>query len=223
MLKISLQFFGGRGTKSSGGGATGGVSGGDVVSTTSLISERETQQKLVDETLAVFNDVYEEYGAQVNDIQLATMAAGSSAMAYYDSEGNIAINEVYFNEAMMDKAYKACVDSGFHPSNGNKTALQAVTAHELGHKLTADVGEKMGKAGFGNIDEVSRIIVNEARAQTKHKNINDMAGKISGYAKHTSAEAIAEAFSDVYCNGRKAHSESKAIVNVLNKYLKGSK
>ena len=25
---------------------------------------------------------------------------------------------------------------------------------------------------------------------------------------------------DVYCNGKKAHKESQAIVNVMNKYLK---
>lgn len=33
-------------------------------------------------------------------------------------------------------------------------------------------------------------------------------------------DAIAEAFADVFCNGNKATSESKAIVDVLNNYLK---
>ena len=47
-----------------------------------------------------------------------------------------------------------------------------------------------------------------------------MAKKISTYATHSNAEAIAEAFSDVYCNGKKAHKESQAIVNVINSYLK---
>lgn len=47
-----------------------------------------------------------------------------------------------------------------------------------------------------------------------------MASKISGYATHSNAEAVAEAIADVYCNGKKAKSESKAIVNVMNKYLK---
>ena len=34
------------------------------------------------------------------------------------------------------------------------------------------------------------------------------------------AEALAEAFADVYCNGSKASKESKAIVDVMNSYLK---
>lgn len=225
MIRIDLQFFGGRGSSSSsgGGGGTGGVSAGDIISTRSLVSEREGQRELVDETLSVFSEVYDEYGAQVTDIQLATMTPGSGAMAYYDSEGNIAFNEVYFNTARMESAYASCVKSGFHPSNGNKTALQAVAAHELGHKLTADVGEKLGQAGFGNLDSVSKRIVSEARAKTSHKSTAQMTQKISGYAKTSHAEAIAEAFSDVFCNGKKARSESKAIVDVLNGYLKGAK
>lgn len=47
-----------------------------------------------------------------------------------------------------------------------------------------------------------------------------MAKKISTYATHSNAEAIAEAFLDVYCNGKKVHKESQAIVNVINSYLK---
>ena len=50
-----------------------------------------------------------------------------------------------------------------------------------------------------------------------------MAKKISGYATRSTKEAIAEAYADVYCNGAKAAKESAAIVNVLNKYLKGGK
>ena len=47
-----------------------------------------------------------------------------------------------------------------------------------------------------------------------------MASKISGYATHSNAEAIAEAIADCYCNGKKAKSESKAIKGVIDKYLK---
>ena len=47
-----------------------------------------------------------------------------------------------------------------------------------------------------------------------------MASKISGYAKTNPAETVAEAFCDVYCNGSKARKESKAIVNVIDGYLK---
>ena len=215
MLKLNLQFFGGRGARS-GGGRYGGGGGGHAISTTSLVSERETQRALVDETLSVFSDFYDEYGTQVTDIQLATMdAAGMTTMAYYDAGGNIAFNKSYFDSATMEKAYARCVADGFHPSNGNKTGLQAVAAHELGHRLTVEVGNKMGKY---DIDSAATAIVNEARKSTKHRGVVQMASKISKYATHSNAEAIAEAVSDVYCNGKKARVESRAIVDVIKKY-----
>ena len=220
-FEIDLQFFGGRGSSSSsGGGGTGGIDASDILGTRSLISEREGNAALVDETLSVFRDVQNEYGAQVTDIQLATIKPGTPAIAYYDWEGNTAINEMFFNEITMNAAYKQCVDSGFHPKNGSKTALQAVVAHELGHKLTADIGTKLGMDGFGGLDQAANKVVSEAMATTKHKSSQSFASKISGYATHNNAETIAEAFCDVYCNGKKARSESKAIVKVIDKYLK---
>ena len=47
-----------------------------------------------------------------------------------------------------------------------------------------------------------------------------MASKISGYATHSNAEAIAEAISDCYCNCKKLRSEIKSIKSVVDKYLK---
>ena len=214
MIRIDLQFFGGRGSSSSGSGNTGGV---NIVETSSLMSARETQRQDVDEVMSVFSDVYDEYGVQVEDIQIAKLDAKSQGtMAYYDAGDNIAINESYFNGAKMNTAYDNCVSSGWHPSRGNKTGLQAVAAHELGHKLTERVGAKMGKSGFGSIDEISTKILKEAGVKTKST-------KISGYAKTKGAETIAEAFADVFCNGKKANSDSTKIVNVMNGYLKGGK
>lgn len=220
MIKINLQFFGGRGASSSGGGGT--TTGGNIsiANTKSLISEREGQQALVDETLSVFNDVYDEYGIQVNDIQIAELGKGSNTMAYYDFEDNIAINEKYFNSKTMNQAYAESVKSGFHPSNGNKTPMQAVVAHELGHALTERAGAKMGQSGFGNIDKTSNRIVREASKSAGYKSVKQFRSKISGYGSKNNAEAIAEAFSDVFCNGKKAGKESTAIVNTMNKYLK---
>lgn len=222
MIKLNLQFFGGRGASSGGGGGgTGGVSSSDILNTRSLISERESQQALVDETLAVFDEVYNEYGTQVEDIHLATMKPGAGALAYYDSDDNIAINEKYFNSKTMGQAYADSVASGFHPSNGNKTALQAVVAHELGHKLTEQVGAKLGKPGFAHIDATSRSIVSKASKAAGYKDVKSFRAKISGYAKSSNAEAIAEAFSDVFCNGKKARKESQSIMTVIKSYLKG--
>ena len=203
-----------------GSGWTGGnstLSPSDIVSTTSLISAREGQQQEVDEVLQTFKDVADEYGYIINDIELATLKGeGANTMAYYDGS-NIAVNQAYFNKAVMESAYARCVQEGFHPSQGNKTALQAVASHELGHALTDAVGSKMGAIK----GDTANAILKEAQKQGKFKGtLADMAGKISGYAKYNPRECIAEAFADVYCNGSKAHKESQSIVNVMNKYLK---
>lgn len=229
MVKLNLQFFGGRGAVSGGGsgGGAGGTTGGNisVANTESLVSMRngddEEARVLVDETLSVFKDVNDEYGTQVADILIAKLSKGSHTMAYYDVGDNIAINEKYFNSKTMNQAYADSVKSGFHPSNGNKTPLQAVVAHELGHALTERVGAKMGKAGFFNIDKTSNNIVKEAKKATGHKTVGSFRSAISGYARRNNAECIAEAFSDVFCNGKKARKESRAVVTVIDKYLKG--
>ena len=221
MVKLNLQFFGGRGASSGGGGGGGGVSGGGTaLETESLMSYRETDQATVDEVMGVFSDVYDQYGAQVEDIQLAKMDKdGASTLAYYDYGDHIAFNKDFFDSAKMDATYDRCVSSGFHPSRGNKTGLQAVAAHELGHKLTNDVAKKRGM-GYAGLDGAAKLIMEDARKSGKFKGVRVMAAKISGYAKTSNAEAISEAFADVFCNGSKAKAESKAVVNSLNKFLK---
>ena len=117
---------------------------------------------------------------------------------------------------MLTRVYADCVSSGFHPSNGSKSAAEAVAAHELGHRLTDAVGERMGGV---TLREAATRIVNEARRSTSHRGVVQMAAKISKYATANNAEAIAEAFADVYCNGNNAHAESRAIMAVVNRYL----
>ena len=212
--------MGGRGASSGGSGFTGGnstLNPADIVSTSSLISERGVKRQEVDEVLQTFKDVKDEYGYIINDIQLATLKGGGmDTLAYYDGS-NIAINQSFFDKAIMERAYARSVQEGFHPSQGNRTALQAVASHELGHALTDAVGSKMGVIK----GDTATAILKEAKGQTKFKgSLGDMAGKISGYAKYNPRETIAEAFADVYCNGNKSTRESQAIVNVMNKYLK---
>ena len=210
--------MGGRGARSGAGRyGGGGISPSDIISTRDLISEREHNQQFVDEILTPFWDANKEYDYVVDQIQLATLSPNSNAIAYYDGS-NIALNETFYNKKGLETAYAECVKTGFHPSNGKKTAAEAVMAHEIGHALTDAVGKKMGISG--NIDTAATKIVSEARKQTSHRGVVQMAKKISTYATHSNAEAIAEAFSDVYCNSGKAKSESKAIVNVINSYLK---
>ena len=141
-----------------------------------------------------------------------------NTMAYYDGSA-IAVNETYFSPKMTS-AYDQCVASGFHPPRGKKTAMQAVAAHEIGHGLTDKAAAKMGLTGMTGLDAAATRIVTEARKLTGHQGVVQMASKISKYATQSNAEAVAEAFSDVFCNGKKARAESRAIVDTLEKYLK---
>lgn len=222
MVKINLQMFGGRGARSGGRqGGGGGLKAGDILSTTSLVSERENDEyySVAGNILGSVKDVYDEYGLQLDDMHIAELKQSANAIAYYDG-ANIGWNKTFMSEERLNASYADCVEAGFHPSNGKRTPAEAVAYHELGHALTDAVGRKMG---VYNIDSASTRIVNEARKQTSHRGVVQMASKISGYATHSNAEAIAEAFADFKCNGTKAKSESKAIVNVINSYLKGTK
>ena len=211
--------MGGRGSRSSGGGRGGGsgITSADILSTTSFVSERGNYTEMVDSVMGVFQDVHEEYGYIIEDIDMATMSGkAQGAIAYFDGS-HIGWNERFMNKETLDKAYADCVKSGFHPKTGKKTPAEAVASHELGHALSAKAGEKMGGL---SIDQASTRIVNEARKRTGDRGVVKMAAKISGYATHSNAEAIAEAFADVYCNGKKASKASHAIVDVMNSYLK---
>lgn len=214
--------MGGRGASSvsrlSGGGR---LDPSSIVSTTSFISERGKLQEEVDQVLEVFRDFENMYGYDVYDIQIAKLkgADAMGALAYYDG-ANIAFNQNFVNADKMEKVYADTVQSGFHPNNGNKTGLQAVTAHEIGHALVGEIAIKQGKSAMGSIDEVSTMIVNQARKATGHKGVVQMASKISRYATVSNAEAVAEAFADWYSNGSKAQKESIAIVNVVNQLWK---
>ena len=216
MLKINIQLFGGRGSSSGGFGGGGGLSAGDILETNSFVSERHNYD-ISDDVLGVFKDVNDEYGYAIGDIHIAKIKSGANAIAYYDG-ANIGWNEKFANSSVLNKSYADCVKQGFHPSNGKKTPAEAVASHELGHALTDACGKKMG--GGLTIDQSASRILQEAKKKTGDKKSIDVARKISGYATHSKAEAIAEAFSDVYCNGSKAKKQSKAIVEVMNSYLK---
>ena len=201
------------------GGGTGGVKPGDILGTSNLLIDTALDEKTRGEVSKTLKDFKDEYGLEYSNTRIARLKSGSDALAYYGGAG-IAINSTFLNSKKMNEAYQKCVESGFHPSSGSKTGMEAVVSHELGHALTDMVGSKMGITGINRTNESATAIVNEARKQTKHRGVVQMASKISGYATHSNAEAVAEAMSDVYCNGKKARAESRAIVGVMNKYLK---
>ena len=213
-------------TKGSSGGVTegGAKEGGndvDVKDTRSLISERERYQKEVDDTLAVLREIEQKYGVVVEDMLVATLRRGSNTLGYYDYSGNIAMNEKYWKmRDKLDGVYDSSVASGFHPSRGKKTGLQAIVAHELGHR----VNYIAGGSNWNNLDVVAEKIVSSASKKAGYGNkVREFRRAVSGYGSYNNAEAVAEAFSDVYCNKRKASKESRAIVSELNKYFRKGK
>ena len=218
-------YGGGRGSSSSGGGRFGrggGVNPANIVSTSSLISARnEGYRNEVDQVLTVAKDIQDQYGVNL-DYDIATLKGkdAQGTLGYYDGS-NLAINKNFLNADKMNKTYDASVESGFHPSRGNKSGLEAVTSHEMGHKLTDEIGKKMGLKGW-QLEELSDRVLKQATTKAGYKKnaTYQLASKISGYAKSNKAEALAEAFADVYCNGSKAKKESKAIVYVMNSYFK---
>ena len=131
-------------------------------------------------------------------------------------DGQVAINSNYTNIDKMNRVYDKAVQSGYHPSRGDKSGTEAVTYHEMGHALTDSIAKKMG---VRDLDAASKTIVNDAyKASGGKGGTKAWAGKISGYAQENFAECVAEAVSDWYCNGRKASLNSKAIMTQLKKY-----
>nr|DAZ78310.1 MAG TPA: Lethal factor [Caudoviricetes sp.] len=193
---------------------TDGVDPSEVRSTANLLIDTKLDEATRSEVVSTLKDFQSEFGINYNNTRIADMKQSSRSLAYYDHEG-IAVNNKYANSVKMNRAYDQCVQSGYHPSRGRKTGMQAVMAHEIWHQLNDMIGSKMGV----NLHEAANRIVKEATKLTKHKSGARLASKISGYAKSSPAEAIAEAVADVYCNGKKARSESRAISNIVRKYL----
>ena len=175
----------------------------------------------VGDILRVVNEISRIYGRGVTDIQVSKIGRGGrNILAYYDSEGNVAVNEKYFNFQKMGEAMDRSVKAGFHPPIGNKTGMEAVIAHEMGHRITELAGQR---AGYGNwaLNKVAEEICAKAARQLGYTSKAKMTDTISGYAKKNWSEAVAEAFGDVYCNGNGAKPASRAIVARLNDYFNG--
>lgn len=208
--------MGGRGASSSSGRTGGAGSAGKPLRETSLISAREHYQREVDQALTVMRDVEEKYGVILNDSKVVELEASNRTMGYYDSAGNFAINEKYFNEARLNRAFDD--SNGYHPKRGAKTGVEALTAHEIGHAVTEEIGRKTGR-GDWQLNAVSNDIVSKV-SKKMGKTPAQVRQSISGYAKSSNVEALAEAFADVYCNGKKAAKASIAIVNEIDSYFK---
>ena len=208
------------------GGNRGGGGGGGVLepegATRSLISERETKTREVDNVLTVLRDMADEYGIRT-DTRLSEQ--GKSTYAYFTPAfDRIVFNDRYFDTQNLNRMYDNDVSQSYHPSRGNKTGLEAIIAHEFGHKITAEASQAQYGTPY-RLDEVSQRIVNQAWKNIKANNSTDITRKgdfissISGYARHSAPETVAEAVADVYCNGNNANVGSREIVSVLKSML----
>jgi len=210
----------GRGSSGANLGSGGGVNPANIKNERDLVSEREGQQAAVDEVLAVARDIHNEYGVDVGQFMIADIGGKDARTMAYSDGDNIGFNSRYFDGDTMRSAYDDCVKSGFHPSRGNKTAIEAVASHEYGHVLTEKVAQKLGISGPYSMDDAAKTIVDRAVKTTSHRGSVSFAKKISGYAKKSNAECVAEAVADVFCNGRNARAESRAIVSTMNSMLR---
>ena len=201
-------------------GSNRGLNRNDILSEKDMISEREGMRDYVDYALTVLKYVQDKYGINVDTVLSKLKPGASNVGGYYDPESDVVgLNEDYFDVDRMNRAYDACVKNGTHPPRGDKTGIEAVAAHEMGHKVTQDLANRIGL----DSDEASAEIMKTAARKLKSKTLEAVRSKVSGYAKESDAETIAEAFSDVYCNGNKASSASIAIIDALNYHLRRKK
>ena len=213
----------GRGSSSAGGGREPGGSGvnpKNIKNVEEMISVRnEGNQKQVDDVLTVSRELTDKYGASVatGGFDIADFTGkDSTTLGCYSPGGGITMNRRFLDNQNMDKVIDESAKSGYHPSRGKKSGMYAVAAHEYGHSLTENVREKMGEKNF---DKAAERIVTEARKQTGDRGNIKFARNISKYATASNAETVAEAVTDVMCNGGKAKKQSKAVVSVIDKYL----
>lgn len=188
----------------------------EIKDSNNLIINTSVSEDAKNQIIGTMKDFFDEYGLKYNNTREANIVGSDSGtLAFYDGSG-VTFNAKYLNGYAMQNAMKECEKSGFHPPLGGKTGLEAVAAHELGHSLNDLVAQKLGTT----LDGAAKKIFREANKNLGSPDAHKMAGAISGYAKSSNAEAIAEAIADCYCNGKNAKAESIAIKVVVDKYLK---
>lgn len=163
------------------------------------------------------------------------------------SKMSILLSAKYFlNEKKLEKSVRSSEKAGWFPENCSK---YSPVAHELGHYLSfialkkeygldstliitedncmqiVEMMEDFSKGDF------SKEIIEEAYENYKKENnttesFDDWRGNISGYAlakdnegNYIYDETIAEAFHDIYLNGKDANEESKYIIEVLKEKI----
>lgn len=213
--------MGGRGS-GSGGGGLGDSKPKDIKILEPIdvwsYRHRQKNEPFVDAINGGVRTISNDFPTVMNDVNFVNTAKfggrdGASALGVWSpADKQLAIAKKYTDVDKMNRIY----DQGgeYHPSRGNKSAVEAVTLHEMGHALNDHIAAKMGT----DLDSAAKSIVNNAYKNSKATGgTKAWAGKISGYATESNAECIAEAVCDWYCNGNRANSASKAIMSELRR------
>ncbi len=201
----------GRGVGKHGAGMEGKETGATVKSSHYMTDEiGEGGGSFVNEVMTTRDNLEQIYGDSVRDLNLqaATFSDGSVLGAY--GGNTLFMAERYIKNTELTNVMKQAAKDGYHPSIGNFSGAEAVTAHEIGHRLGEVAAQR---AGISEKDIVSRA------ASTLGIKTENMGGHISGYARTNYGETIAEACADVYCNGSGAARASRAIMNEVKKAL----
>lgn len=221
---LNLQFFGGSGSSLGGGGSLGGGSGSNinVESETDIWNNeiREGNKAAFDEIIKGVNKINNDFPGLmteslnvINQSRLGGKDKNSTLGFYSPGNKSLGMNENFMDVNKMNKVYDA--SGSFHPSRGNKSAVEAVTLHELGHAVNDHLASKKGQT----LDKAASEIVKRAYKKSGAKGGNKgFAKTISGYAASNYAECVAEAVADYYCNGKKAKKASKLIVDEMKNY-----
>ena len=226
----------GRGS-SKAGGVTGGGAGGrniNVLKTTDVWSfrHRQNNEPFVDAINSAARTLEDDFPGLMRDVGTVNAVKlgkkDSNVLGFYSRtigtllDSSVNINTAYTDMEKTNIGYDQAVKDGFHPSRGNKSGIEAVSLHELGHALNDHVAAKMGLTDIMRMETAADRIVNSARRSAGRvagrRGINQFRESISGYATTNNKEAIAEAVADYYCNGRNASTASKAIMAELFKY-----
>lgn len=149
----------------------------------------------------------------------------------------IVLNEKKFSDLKaLETEHERSAQSMFHPRN---TKASDTIYHELGHAATTQWGLNTGLIQQNGMFNKTAVKSKKQRMQThvdvasqrimKHampiaEKLNNESAHpirfyertISKYATTSNSEAIAEAFTDVRRNGKKAHPLSQAIVQVVD-------
>ena len=219
------------------GRSKAGGSGGRVITPLGVLDvwsyrHRKGNEPFVDAINTAARSMESDFPGLMQDVgtlnAVKLRGRDNGVLGYFSRDGrggtSVNINQEYTDLAEMDAVMDRAAKSGFHPSRGNKSGVEAVSLHELGHALNNHVAAKMGfnpNDVFKMEYAADKIVKDARKAAGKiagRGGIEQFRRSISGYSSGSNTETIAEAVADYYCNGSRAHANSRAIMAELFKY-----